>query len=93
METEDLGKITISELKRGECMSCGQSMGHTKVYSLVAGYHGDDILEFQQHFHCCWCRKMNKKLKDLDKQIAILEQKKIDNEFEIFTRQLNKYKN
>jgi hypothetical protein len=91
METEDLGRITISELKRGECMSCGTSMGHTKVCSLVAGY--DDMLEFQQHFHCAWCRRMNKKLKDLDKQIAVLERKKTDNEFEIFTRKLNKYRN
>ena len=80
--------LKISDITKGECMNCGNKMGHTKMYSFVEGM-GDGILEYNCHYICCRCRNMFKKLKALDEQIASLEKKKLDEEFALFSRKLN----
>lgn len=88
-------RLIISDLKKGECMTCGREHLHTRLYDFDDGVFKDcdDVRVFKVKYNCVPCRKYYEKLKTIEKKQNELEQEKTDLLFTQFSRKLNLLKN
>ena len=88
-------RLIISDIKKGECITCGREHSHTRVYDFDDGVFKDckDVKLFRVNYNCILCRKYYEKLKKINEKLYELEQEKEDLLFTQFCRKLNILKN
>lgn len=75
--------IELDEINNKECLYCLKPFKHYKIYRSI---ENDSLKELEFIVHCARCRDVLSKCDEILKRLRLIEQERINREFERFCK-------